>query len=244
MPEVRRFCDRLTILRNGRHVGSFAVPEISDEEVVRLVIGRSLAATFPQRGDRRRPDAGTRRRLRCAACAIKGQLDDVSLDLWPGEILGVAGLQGMGQNELFYALFGMHPTDGGAIEVRGEPVALGSPRDAIDAGIGISLVPEDRKTEALALKLNGRENVSLPVIDRFARFGWLDLARERRAVDRILERDAGASSRALSPLLHLQRRQSAEDRHRQMAAGGEPDLAAVRPDPRRGHRHQARDLSS
>jgi ribose transport system ATP-binding protein len=186
-PEVRRFCDRLTILRNGRHVGSFAVPDISDEEVVRLVIGRSLAAVFPKRQsaplDRHATPALSVRNMR-----IKGQLDDVSLDLWPGEILGVAGLQGMGQNELFHALFGLSPTDGGSIEVRGEPVDLGSPRDAIDARIGISLVPEDRKTEALALKLNGRENVSLPVIDRFARFGWLDLERERRAVDRILER--------------------------------------------------------
>ncbi len=187
MPEVRRFCDRLTILRNGRHVGSFAVSEISDQEVVRLVIGRSLAAAFPKRQSPLPSRTGTPA-LSVRGMRIKGHLDDMSLDLWPGEILGIAGLQGMGQNELFYALFGLTPTDGGTIEVRGEPVDLASPRDAIDARIGISLVPEDRKSEALALKLNGRENVSLPVITRFARFGWLDLARERRAVDRILER--------------------------------------------------------
>ena len=187
VPEVRRFCDRLTILRNGRHVGSFAVPDINDQELVRLVIGRSLAATFPRRETPLPPRRGAPS-LSMRDLRIKGQLDNMSLDLWPGEIVGVAGLQGMGQNELFYALFGMTPTDGGTIEVRGEPVALASPRDAIDARIGISLVPEDRKTEALALKLSGRENVSLPVITRFARFGWLDLARERRAVDRILER--------------------------------------------------------
>jgi ribose transport system ATP-binding protein len=187
VPEVRRFCDRLTILRNGRHVGSFAPPEISDEEVVRLVIGRSLAAVFPN-GQSAPPQRNGIPALSVRGMLIKGQLDEISLDLWPGEILGVAGLQGMGQNELFYALFGMTPTDGGSIEVCGEPVEFGSSRDAIDAGIGISLVPEDRKTEALALKLSGRENVSLPVIDRFARFGWLDLLRERRAADRILER--------------------------------------------------------
>jgi ribose transport system ATP-binding protein len=187
VPEVRRFCDRLTILRNGRHDGSFAVPEITDQEVVRLVIGRSLAATFPTRQGLPPARDGTPA-LAVHGMRIKGQVDDVSLDLWPGEILGIAGLQGMGQNELFYALFGMTPTDGGTIEVRGDAVALSSPRDAIDALIGISLVPEDRKTEALALKLSGLANVSLPVIDRFARFGWLDLARERRAVDRILER--------------------------------------------------------
>jgi len=187
MPEVRRFCDSLTILRNGRQVGSFSVKEISDEEVIRLVIGRSLAATFPP------PPAAAPSRdgvpaLAVKSLRIKGQLDDVSLSLWPGEILGVSGLQGMGQHELFYALFGAAPMDGGAVEIRGAPVRLGSPRDAINAGVGISLVPEERKTEGLALKLNGRENVSLPAIDRYSRFGWLNLARERKDADAVLER--------------------------------------------------------
>lgn len=187
MLEVRRFCDRLTILRNGRHVGSFNTGEISDEEVVKQVIGRSLSAVFPARPAASPVHDGAPA-LEVRNLHIKGRLDNVSLALWPGEILGVAGLQGMGQNELFYSLFGATPTDSGSIAVRGETIHLASPRDAIDAGIGISLVPEDRKTEALALKLSGRENVSLPVIERFARFGWLDLARERRSVDRILER--------------------------------------------------------
>ncbi len=186
MLEVRSFCDRLTILRNGRHVGSFDAPEISDREVVKLVIGRSLSAVFPPR--QAAPVHGDVPALAVRDLRVKGKLNGASLAVWPGEILGVAGLQGMGQNELFYAIFGLTPIDGGSIEVRGQPVSLASPRDAIQAGIGISLVPEDRKTEALALKLSGRENASLPVIDRFARFGWLDLERERRCVDRVLER--------------------------------------------------------
>jgi ribose transport system ATP-binding protein len=187
MLETRRFCDRLTILRNGRHVGSFDAGEVSDGEVVKLVIGRSLSAAFParQKALPPRPDVPA---LAVRDLHIKGRVEGVSLDLWPGEILGIAGLQGMGQNELFYSLFGVTPMDGGRIEVRGEPVRLASPRDAIDAGIGISLVPEDRKTEALSLRLSGRDNVSLPVIDRYARLGWLDLAREQRDVDSVLAR--------------------------------------------------------
>ncbi len=185
--EVRRFCDRLTILRNGRNAGSSDVDAISDEEVIRLVIGRTLAATFPPRAAAAQarvcPPALAVRGLR-----IQGQLEDVSFSLAQGEILGVAGLQGMGQNELFHTLFGVLPLDGGTIEVDGASVVLASPRDAIDARIGISLVPEDRKTEALALRLSGRENVSLAVIDRFARWGWVDNRRERLAVDRILAR--------------------------------------------------------
>jgi ribose transport system ATP-binding protein len=186
MREVRRFCDRLTILRNGRHVGSYEASAISDAEVVKLVIGRSFSSVFPPRPPSPAHDGAPALAVR--DLSIKGKLDGVSLGVWPGEILGVAGLQGMGQNELFYALFGLTPTDGGSIEVRGKSVALASPRDAIDAGIGISLVPEDRKSEALALKLSGLENASLPVIDRFAQFGWLNLEYERRTVDRVLER--------------------------------------------------------
>lgn len=187
MGETRRFCDRLTILRNGRHVGSFDAKDVSDAEVVKRVIGRSLAAAFPPRRQAPPPRANAPA-LSVRDLRVKGHVDGVSLDLWPGEILGVAGLQGMGQNELFHALFGLVPVDGGHIEVRGQPVTLASPRDAIRAGIGISLVPEDRKTEALALRLPGRDNVSLPVIDRYARLGWIDLAREQRDIDSVLAR--------------------------------------------------------
>ena len=187
MREVRRFCEGLTIIRNGRQVGSFPVEDISDDDVVRLVIGRSLAATFPPRPETPPAYEGVPA-LAVKNLRVKGQLDDVSLSLWPGEIVGVGGLQGMGQHALLYALFGAQPTDGGVIEVRGEPVRLSSPRDAIKPGVGISLVPEDRKTEGLALKLNGRENVSLPVIHRYSRFGWLDLARERKDADSLLDR--------------------------------------------------------
>jgi ribose transport system ATP-binding protein len=187
MREVRRFCERLTVLRNGRHVQSVHVADISDEDVVRMVIGRSLAATFPPRRTSHRV-AGDEPTLSVRGIRAKGKIHDVSLSLNTGEILGVAGLQGMGQNELFHCLFGLEPLDAGTIEVRGARVDLASPRDAIEAGVGISLVPEDRKTEALALNLSGLENISIPVINRFARFGWLNRSRERQSVERILER--------------------------------------------------------
>ena len=97
--------------------------------------------------------------------ATAKRLHDVSFDLRAGEIVGIAGLQGMGQLELFSALFGME-TSRGEIRIDGKPVVLTSPRDAVEARIGISLVPEDRKTEALFLNLDGRRNVSLPVVER------------------------------------------------------------------------------
>ncbi|HWK48003.1 MAG TPA: sugar ABC transporter ATP-binding protein [Stellaceae bacterium] len=169
MPEVRMFCDRLTVLRNGRDVGDFAVGDVSDERVIELIIGRSLASTFPAKpvADRGQPPVLEAQGLRV------GRLAEASFALRPGEILGVAGLQGMGQLELFLTLFGDLRPNAGRILVDGQPVTFESPRAAIAAGIGIGLVPEERKTEALFLKLDGRRNASLPSIDRFVRPGLI-----------------------------------------------------------------------
>lgn len=192
--EVRAFCDSLTILRNGRHIATSAIGDLGDEEVIRMIIGRSLAHAFPPRPTdpaRFGPEV-----LSTSGLSAGERLKGVSLSLRQGEILGVAGLQGMGQLELFLACFGMVEITAGRIAVDGRPVVLTSPVDAVRADIGISLVPEDRKTEALFLKLNGQHNISLPVIDRFARGGLIDTAAERAAVRRILTA-AGVQDRAL-----------------------------------------------
>jgi ribose transport system ATP-binding protein len=186
MPEVRLFCDRLTVLRNGKDVGTAEAAEVSDDEVVRMIIGRSLAATFPPR-PASRPSAATPPCLEVRDLATEGRLDGASLSLRPGEILGVSALQGMGQQQLFLACFGMAHVRRGEIRVDGRPVTLASPRDAIRANIGISLVPEDRKTEGLFLKLDGRSNIALPVIGRLTRRGLIDGSAETRAVSRVLD---------------------------------------------------------
>ncbi len=195
MPEVRRFCDRLTVLRNGRDVGTSDVATIDDDEVVRMIIGRSLAATFPSR-PAARPETKKPAFLEVRGISTEERLADVSLSLWPGEIVGVAALQGMGQQQLFLACFGMLKLRGGEIRVDGRVVTLASPRDAIRADIGISLVPEDRKTEGLFLKLDGSSNLALPVIERFARLGLIDRAAQTFAVSRVLDQ-VGVDRRAL-----------------------------------------------
>jgi ribose transport system ATP-binding protein len=183
MPEVRLFCDALTVLRNGRNVGSYDVGAVSDAEVVELIIGRSLTATFPPLPERRiAPPVLSVRRL------ASGRLRDASFDLRPGEILGVAGLQGMGQLDLFLTLFGDRRREAGQVELAGRSVMLRSPRDAIRQQIGISLVPEERKTEGLFLKLDGRRNTTLPVIDRFVRLGLIDGGAEQAAAAGVLQR--------------------------------------------------------
>jgi ribose transport system ATP-binding protein len=183
--EVREFCDSLTILRNGRHIASGKVAELPDEEIIRMIVGRSIGQAFPER-PAGRTDLGPE--VLAARSVSAGKLRDGSFALHRGEILGIAGLQGMGQLDLFLSCFGMTEITDGSIAVDGREVSITSPTDAVRADIGISLVPEDRKTEALFLKLTGLHNASLPVIDRFCRFGVIDRAAEQAAVKAVFDR--------------------------------------------------------
>ncbi len=186
LQEVRAFCSDVTVLRNGRHIATGRVADHSDADVFRMIVGRSLDHAFPPRDDAaRRIGAEV---LAADGLATGGKLRSAAFRLHAGEILGVAGLQGMGQLDLFLGCFGMTEIVAGRISVDGQPVAINSPADAVRANIGISLVPEDRKTEALFLKLNGRDNASLPVIERFRRGLLIDEAAEGAAVARVFER--------------------------------------------------------
>jgi ABC-type sugar transport system ATPase subunit len=112
-------------------------------------------------------------------------LEDVSLAVRPGEIVGLAGLVGSGRTELVRAIFGADPFDRGEVLIDGRPAAIHSPRDAIRRGIG--LVPEDRKAQALVLQLAVRENVSLAGLRRLTRYGFIRLRLERQRVQEFVE---------------------------------------------------------
>jgi len=197
MPEVREFCEEMSILRNGRFVGLHRTQDIDDETVFKEIMGRSMDTAYPPRLPVTARPAKQPPRLQGTGLCSGERLKGVSFDLHPAECVGVVALQGMGQLELFYSLFGLTPLDAGTVAVDGVAVTIGSPGKAISQGIGLGLVPEERKTEGLALNLSGGENVSLPVIGRFARWGLIDLAREREAVLRALEQVRG-NPRALT----------------------------------------------
>ena len=192
--EVRAFCNTMTVLRNGRHIATGPVSSYDDDEVIRMIAGRALSHAFPPRREGR--SAFGPEVLAAVRISTTGKLRDASFSLRAGEILGVAGLQGMGQLDLFLACFGMADLTSGHLSLDGEPIVIASPTDAVRANIGISLVPEDRKTEALSLKLSGKHNASLPVIDRFSRGPLIDGSRETSAVEAIFER-VGIDRRAL-----------------------------------------------
>lgn len=199
LDEIRRLCRRCVILRNGRKVLDSPVAAMSDDEIFSSMAGRSVVEHFTAAPSAVR--TGAPPALRAGHLVADG-LDDVSFALAPGEILGVAGLEGHGQSQLFRVLVGLHPLRGGTIEVEGVPRVMRSPRVARAAGV--LLVPEERKTEGIFKDLSAIANISLPAIDRASPFHLLSPRRERSLVapiipavdlpDRYLQLNIGALS--------------------------------------------------
>lgn len=180
LDEIRRLCQRCVILRNGQLVRDAQVAEMTDEQIFSSMAGRSVIETFisaPTAIRQDKPPALKATRL------VGADITEVSFSLAPGEILGVAGLEGHGQSSLFKALVGLHPLEGGTIEVAGVAASLRSPRRARQAGV--VLVPEERKTEGIFRDLTTTANISLPVINDASPFHLLNAGRERRLIERV-----------------------------------------------------------
>ena len=116
-----------------------------------------------------------------------GRLNDINLDLGPGEVVGLGGLDGQGQRNLLLALFGTLIGVTGTIEIDGKSVKLSSPQARKSPDIGMALIPEDRKNEGLMLPMSVRDNLSFAAIDGFSRFGIVDTKAEAAAIDDMIK---------------------------------------------------------
>ena len=182
MPEVFRLCDAVTVLRDGRHVGTRPSRELSETDLVQMMIGRAVSEYFP----RPRRTAQSEELLRVDALSLPGKFEDVSFTLHAGEVVGLAGLVGAGRSDVAAALFGIEPAATGSIRVGGRVASVRTPREAIELGIG--LVPEDRKRQGLVQSESGLRNTSLTILDRLSRFSWIDRARERGIAQQYFDR--------------------------------------------------------
>jgi len=207
LAEVRAICDHATVLRDGRDVGTLIPSESGEEKMVELMLGpASRAVTTP--AAERRPAQAPRRVdhapdvARAAAGSggsggdvapllevrdlrVGGDVNSVSLALHGGEILGVAALEGQGQDALFDCLAGRRGRDGGEVLVAGRPLTARTPYDAIRAGM--VLVPADR-LQALLPQRSVRENIATPLYNRFVRWGPIHARDEGRRVGDAIER--------------------------------------------------------
>jgi L-arabinose transport system ATP-binding protein len=181
MKEIFRVADRVAVLRDGRLVGQRSVAETSEDELVRMMVGRDLSAMFR----REHTGAASGHAVLSLQHLTTDDVTDVSFDVHAGEVLGLTGLVGAGRSELVRAVVGDLPIRSGHVIVDGEPVRLRSPRDAVRAGIG--LAPEERKADALILTRTVRDNASLAVLDRLSRFRFVRRAREREVVRRYVQ---------------------------------------------------------
>jgi ribose transport system ATP-binding protein len=183
LPEIQRIADRITVLRDGETRGTMAAADVSEEQILNLIIGRSVDQAFPAKGiaDATRPPL-------LETDGLSGpRFHDVTLQVRPGEIVGLAGVEGNGQGEFLRALAGLLPSHG-PVRLRGEVVSLSDPTRAHASGL--VLMPGDRRAEGVFHDLSVRENVSPLILNRIARRGIVRRAAESRVVAREIEQMA------------------------------------------------------
>jgi ribose transport system ATP-binding protein len=181
--EIATLCDRATVLRDGQTVGDLAIEPGIEEKIVELMLGGTVTAAAAAQGAK--AVTGATPRLRVRGLATGTRLADVSLDLHPGEVLGVVALEGQGQDELFDVLAGNRRATAGTVEVDGQPVTFHHPADAIAKGL--TLVPGDR-AHALLMQRPVRENIALPLLARLAAWGAIPMRSEAARVVSAIER--------------------------------------------------------
>lgn len=176
LAEIEEICDRGTIMRNGGVVGSFTKTDFDHEAIISTMIGRSISMAFPPRVKPLAADAPVL--LSATDICVGTQVADVKLEVKVGEIVGVAGLEGQGQRELFYALAGAMPMRSGSVMVGGQPAKLRTPRTAMRSGPGIALVPEERKKDGIFADMTSVRNITAPVLHQVSRADILSNRKE------------------------------------------------------------------
>jgi len=184
MHEIAELADECTVFCNGRSVASFAAGTKTNNEVVELMIGREYSGVFPPRTARDPSPAAPLLEVRRLGWDDK--LHDVSLHVRAGEVVGLGGLDGQGQRELLLALFGVLRGATGQVLIDGRASDIRGPSSAKRMAVGMALIPEDRKTEGLMLPMSVRDNLSFAALGRLSRWGVVDPAAERDAVDRMV----------------------------------------------------------
>jgi ribose transport system ATP-binding protein len=183
MDEIFRITDRITVLRDGRHILTEDTASLTMNQVIDAIVGKTMEQAFEWR--ERSVDRSVAPLLQVRNLSAGNRVRDVSFDLYPGEILGLAGLMGSGRTELARAIFGIDRVDKGQILIRGERVDIGSPEEAITAGV--SLVPEDRRIQGLVLDHSVKNNLLLPLLDRLDHAGIIDDRRGDRMAGSIVD---------------------------------------------------------
>jgi len=181
LEEIFAVCDTATILRDGQLVATESIADLDREQIVRLMVGRDVATEPPTVVNPHGDPLLTVQNL-----SSPGKFRDVSLQVRPGEILGLGGLVGAGRTEVVEAIFGLDPDATGTVRVGTESLTLGNVQAAMRLRLG--LVPEDRKRHGLVTMLPAKDNITLPILDRISTAGWVRDAEERTLAQQYFDR--------------------------------------------------------
>lgn len=181
LEELRKLGDRVTVLRDGETVHTGALAETTTTKLIQHMVGREIPTLY-----QREPVAPGDMLLRVQALTRRPLLKDISLSVRAGEIVGLAGLIGAGRTELCRAIFGIDAFDSGTVEVMGQALRGGSPREALFRGL--ALIPEDRQRTGLAAGLSVGQNMTLASLPALSSMGVVNRAREQAVIREQTER--------------------------------------------------------
>ncbi len=181
LEEIYRICDRVTVMRDGKIVGTRDTDKLSQQELIRMMINRDLTQVFPASAC-----SGGREVLRIENLTRKGVLHNINLRVCAGEVVGITGLVGSGRTELVRAIYGADPVDSGTVWIDGEKVSIKSPHCAVRCGVGF--VPEDRKEQGVILRMAVKDNMTLACLPLIARSGVVNDRQERRQALQLVEK--------------------------------------------------------
>jgi rhamnose transport system ATP-binding protein len=174
LEELFELADRVTVLRDGMYVDTRQMKDVTRDDLIRMMVGRTISNLFPKQD----VQAGELA-LKVEHLTREGAFWDVSFELRKGEILGMAGLVGAGRTNVARAIFGVEPSTSGTIKLNGREIRITSPQQAIE--LGLAYVPEDRQLHGLIPAMHISTNISLPMLPEYARRGWLQDKVERKA---------------------------------------------------------------
>jgi len=181
LEEAEIIGDRLTVLRDGQHIGTRHIAEVTVDEIVKMMVGREIKEMFPRHY--REPGEVA---LRVKDLCTSDKLRNVSLEVRYGEIVGLAGLVGSGRTETARAIFGLDPHTEGVIEIMGKEIRDITPSTAVEMGLG--LLPEDRKRDGLFLILPVKNNIVMASLRKLFPNGFLNLRKEHQVAKEYVER--------------------------------------------------------
>ena len=178
LDEIFRIADRVTVMRDGKHISTRAISEVTQARMVSDMVGRAIDQFAMKTAAN---DHGAKL-LSVRGLARPGVFSDVSFELHKGEVLCFAGLIGSRRTDVGLALFGVEPATDGSIEIEGKPVSINGPQEAM--ALGIAYVSEDRRKLGLAMTMPIFANISLPALRKFLKtFGLIDRVAERKMAD-------------------------------------------------------------